>query len=39
MAAVPIPSATEPVILRDGTINPVWYRFLQDLARRLAALE
>lgn len=39
MAAVPIPSPTEPVVLANGKINPVWYRFLQDLARRLAALE
>lgn len=37
--ALPIPAPTEPVIMSDGKINPVWYRFLQDLARRLAALE
>lgn len=39
MANQPIPDASEPFVLKDGTINPVWYRFLRDLARRIAALE
>lgn len=37
--ALPIPSADEPIVLASGKINPVWYRFLQDLLRRIAALE
>lgn len=37
--AQPIPSPDEPFVLASGKINPVWFRFLQDLARRLAALE
>ena len=39
MANQPIPDASEPLILKDGRINPVWYRFLRDLVRRIAALE
>ncbi len=36
---LPIPDASAKFLMPDGTINPVWYRFLQDLSRRLAALE
>ena len=39
MANQPIPDASEPLVMKDGKINPVWYRFLRDLVRRLAALE
>ena len=39
MAAQPIPDASEPFVMKDGKINPIWYRYLKDLARRLAALE
>jgi hypothetical protein len=35
---VKLPSASEPVVLKDGSINPVWYRYLEELTRRLNAL-
>jgi len=39
MANVPLPDASEPLVLKDGRINPVWHRFFRDLLRRIAALE
>lgn len=40
MADLPIPSPQQPVIdPRTGLMNPVWFRYFQDLDRRLAALE
>lgn len=38
MAKVKLPSANEPIVLSDGRINPVWYRYLEELTRRLNAL-
>ena len=40
MANAPIPSPQHPMMdLRTGKIDPVWYRYLKDLERRLAAQE
>jgi len=39
MANVPLPDASEPVVLKDGRINPVWTRIFRDFLRRIAALE
>jgi hypothetical protein len=33
-----LPSPSEPLVLKDGTINPVWYRYLEELTRKLTAL-
>jgi len=33
MANLVLPAQTEPVVLPDGRINPVWYRFLKELTR------
>jgi hypothetical protein len=35
---IALPSANEPIVLSDGRINPVWYRYLEELTRRLNAL-
>jgi hypothetical protein len=26
------------LVLKDGTINPVWYRYLEEMTRKLNAL-
>lgn len=31
------PSPTERFLMPDGSVNPVWYRFLLDIARKLNA--
>ena len=33
-----LPSSSEPVVLKDGTINPVWFRYFEELTRKLNAL-
>lgn len=31
---VSLPGPREPVVSKDGTITPIWYRFFQELYRR-----
>lgn len=33
-----LPSASEPVVGSDGRMNPSWYRFFEELTRKLNAL-
>jgi hypothetical protein len=33
-----LPSASEPVVGPDGRMNPSWYRFFEELTRKLNAL-
>ena len=35
---ITLPSASEPVVGTNGKINPSWYRFFEELTRRLNAL-
>lgn len=37
-AAIQLPDAFQPVIMDNGTVDPIWYEALQELAKRVNEL-